>query len=92
MSFLYHILSKGAARLTKEELHSIIFKLMIHRLCHICINLSLYAFQPEHTSGLGPFTITPQSFINTKIIGIERPTLTLRIVVILDIQLTTSLN
>ena len=92
MSLLYHILGDGAAGLTKEEPHTIRFELMLDRLRHICIDLSLNTLQPEHTSALGPFPVAPQSFINSEVIGIEGPIIVLSIVVVLEVQFATSLD
>ena len=92
MSLLYHVLGNGAARLAKEEPHRVRFKLMLNRLRHICVDLSLNTLQPEHAPALSPLAIAPQSFVNREVIGIECPTLALGIVVVLEIKLSTSLD
>ena len=92
MCLIDHVLCYGAAGLAKEEPHCIIFKLMLHWLRHICINLSLDALKPEHASALGPLTIAPHSFINSEVVGIKGPIFTLGIVVVLEIKFATSLD
>ena len=73
MCLIDHVLCYGAAGLAKEEPHCIRIKLMLHWLRHICINLSLDALKPEHSSALGPLTIAPHSCINSEVVGIKGP-------------------